>query len=445
MDTIVIIGAGIAGLAAARELSAKGVETIILEARDRIGGRIYTIDDGRVTAPIELGAEFVHGDPPEILDLAKTARLNIVETEGNSWYLNQQGDLAPSSDDPPGSDDGLWAVAASYVDSGKQDVSFEHFLHLPETAEISDREKEWSKRFVSGFHAAEPEKVGIYGLVKTQNAEQLINGMTSHRLPKGYSQLSHFLHREAEKHSAKLFLNNIVRSIEWAGHPAQVEARSPDGQEFFYEASAVLITLPVGVLKTTPESESHVRFSPEIKQTRSALAKIEMGCARRVTLAFKEKWWLEALKKIDASNADLGFLFGQNVPISVWWTNEPSETPILTGWAGGSKANELEMLGDDQFIDLAITSLSRIFRTGESMLESKLIDGFTHDWHHDPFSIGAYSYMGVGSADAPGELAKPLDSRLYFAGEATSNGHWGTVHGAIESGIRAAREILAEH
>lgn len=442
--SVIIIGAGIAGLTAALELSSVGVETIVLEARDRVGGRINTIYDKRISAPIELGAEFVHGDPPEILRLARSASVEIVETAGNSWYLNEQGILAPAGDEPPGSDDALWDFADAYVSSGKPDITFDEFLHSATTAaKISDREKEWAKRFVSGFHAAEPNKAGIFGLVKTQNAEDAINGITSHRIPKGYSQLPQFLHRESEKKGAKYFFDNIVTSVGWGKKPIGVNARSTDGEEFYYEASAVIVTLPVGVLKASPENQAYVSFSPEIDEKRDVLANIEMGDARRVVLAFKEKWWIEALKKIDPNKAVMGFLFGHDMPVSVWWSSDPLDAPILTGWVGGPKAIEMEKLEDEQFIDISVTSLSRIFDIGESALESQLITGFTYSWKSDPFSCGAYTYMGVGGADAPKQLGEPIDRRLYFAGEATSNGHWGTVHGAIASGLRAAKEIIS--
>lgn len=439
---VIVVGAGVAGLAAARELSAAGVDTIVLEARDRIGGRVHTIYDERVAAPIELGAEFVHGDPPEIIDLARQAGLRVVETGGNPWLVNERGHLALSSDEPPGSGDRLWEIARAYADQHRPDVSFQDFLGLPETTVVPDREKEWAKRFVSSFHAADPKKVGIYGLIETQDAEESIHGTTSHRITEGYSHLAEFLHQNSQLSGAKFFLNNVVTSIKWESRPVKVQARSTEGQEFFYEASSVIVTLPVSVLKSPPGGSEHISFSPEIDPKRSALEKIEMGSARRVILAFKEKWWVEALKGIDPARADLGFLFGQNVPISVWWTNEPSGAPMLTGWIGGPKAIEMEKLGDEQLVDLAVTSLSRIFQIGESALESQLVDGFTYDWQKDPFSRGAYTYVGVGGADASQVLLQPLQDRLYFAGEATSPGHWGTVHGAIASGLRAAREIL---
>ena len=440
---VIIIGAGAAGLAAARELSAAGVETIILEARDRVGGRIHTIYDPRVAAPIELGAEFVHGQPSEIFELAARARLEVVEAEGNSWFVNDSGDLQLSSDEPPGSNDKLWTLAREYTDLHKPDISLENFLQLPETATVSRHEREWMKRFVSGFHAAEPEKAGVYGLIETQDAGNSIDGMTSHRLGKGYSQLTDFVLSDCQRYGTKLFVNNIVSSVEWGQRPVRVTAHSKQGQKFFYEGSAAVITLPVGVLKNSPKNENYVTFVPEIDDKQQILNTIEVGHARRVTLAFHEKWWTESLRAIDPDNTRLGFLFGQNVPVSVWWTSEPSDAAVLTGWRGGSKAIEIEKLEDEQFIDIAITSLARLFRRGESKMEAQLIGRFTHDWQKDPFALGAYTYMGVGGSDAPQRLGRPLNDRLYFAGEATSNGHWGTVHGAIASGLRAAREILA--
>ena len=212
--TVIVIGAGAAGLTAARELAGAGVDTIVLEARDRVGGRIHTVYDESVGAPVELGAEFVHGNPPELRALAALAGLEVIETAGNSWYLNSVGDLAPSGDEAPGSGDGLWAVARSYTDLHKPDISFDAFLRIPETAAIPDHEKAWAKRFISGFHAAEPQKVGIYGLVETQEAEQSIDGVVSHRLPKGYFQLVNFLkkqyilRRHEILHNIKILKNN---------------------------------------------------------------------------------------------------------------------------------------------------------------------------------------------------------------------------------------------
>src|SRR6185369_4794304 len=157
------------------------------------------------------------------------------------------------------------------------------------------------------------------------------------------------------------------------------------------------------------------------------------------------KWWDEALKDLGRSDAKLGFLVAESdVPIPVWWSDPSHDASILTGWSGGIKARELSGLGGSENIDQAVTSLAQIFRTGRSEIESEIISSHTYDWQHDAFSLGSYSYPGVDGKNAMRELAEPLENTLFFAGEATSyQGHWGTVHGAVASGIRAAREVLS--
>jgi len=116
--------------------------------------------------------------------------------------------------------------------------------------------------------------------------------------------------------------------------------------------------------------------------------------------------------------------------------------PVLAGWAGGTRADRLSLESEDGLLDHALESLSHIFRTSKSFLEQALVEFYTHNWHKDPFSAGANSYIPVGALDAQAHLAQPLDDTLFFAGEATNTGgHHGTVHGAIATGLRAAREI----
>jgi glycine/D-amino acid oxidase-like deaminating enzyme len=214
---VIIIGAGISGLAAADELSRAGIIPTVIEARDRVGGRIFTVNDDRLASPIELGAEFVHGRPHQIFDLAKRFGLEIMETGGNSWKLNDKGELTPVGDEPPGSHSDLWERADNYVANKGPDVSFERFLDMPITADVPEGEKEWTRRFVAGFHAANLDKAGICGLVKTQNADESIDGETAHRLPKGYTALANALYETSQAAGAKYLFNKIVKSIDWNG------------------------------------------------------------------------------------------------------------------------------------------------------------------------------------------------------------------------------------
>jgi monoamine oxidase len=442
---VIVIGAGISGLAAADELTRAGIKPTIIEARDRIGGRIFTVHDIRVAAPIELGAEFVHGRPPQIFDLAKQFGLEIVETGGNTWRLDYNGDLVPMGDELPRSDDDLWVRAEAHIIDDRPDVSLEQFLRMCETAEIPDSEKEWTRRFVAGFHAADLEKAGIYGLVKTQKAGEEIGGETANRIATGYSALASVLYEKSHAAGGKYLLGNVVKSINWVGPAIEVVAEDSNGGFRTLTADKVIVTLPISVLKAPPDTHSYIRFVPDITEKRNWLDQIEMGSARRIILTFNEKWWISILEKIDPRRSKLGFLFAQDVPISVWWTDEPSDAAILIGWIGGEKARGVAEFTDEELTDLAISSLNKIFKTGESLITGMLLAAFSHNWDRDPCSIGAYSYLAVGGVHAPEKLSESVDDKLYFSGEATDHeGHWGTVHGAISSGIRAAREIISQ-
>lgn len=438
---VIIIGAGMAGLAAARELSHHGIQSLVLEARDRIGGRVYTVFDANVKSPIELGAEFVHGRPPETFSLANDAGIEIVETEGYSWYLTDRGELRPTGDEVPGSDEDEWDSIAKYADRN-DDLSLDQYLNLPESSAIPSKEKEWLRRYVAGFHAADLDKAGVQGLVKTQRAEKSIEGEHAFRLPDGYINLAEYFKVKVKEAGVKLLLNNTVTEIFWRRGRVDVTVGTPDGGKS-YSADKVILTLPAGVLKREPGSADYVRFEPEIAGKRQILDKIEIGAASRIVMAFKTKWWIQILAKIDKRRSKLGFLFAQNIPISVWWSSEPLEAPLLTGWVGGKKSIYFSELDDESFKKLAFESLSQIFSTDVELVEGELVAAHYHNWQADPLSYGAYTYLAVGGANAPDELSKPIANTLYFAGEATNlEGHWGTVHGAISSGVRAAREIL---
>ncbi|HYJ90434.1 MAG TPA: NAD(P)/FAD-dependent oxidoreductase [Pyrinomonadaceae bacterium] len=441
---IIVIGAGIAGLVAASELARAGIKPIVIDARDRIGGRIYTIHDEKAHAPIELGAEFVHGHPPEIFQAVKAAKIEIAETGGNSWYLAQHRGLTPIDDEPPGSKDDIWKRIERYCKEASQDISLETFLQLPESVSIGPEERDSLKRYVAGFHAAEIDKVGIRGLVKTMEAEEAIGGIRGFRIPVGYDRLSEYYYEAAKNGGASFLFNKKVTAINWGAGTVKVTVLSSTGITETTSGQAAIVALPVGVLKSEPDSASYVRFEPKLDSKTEALSKIEMGDARRVIFAFRSKWWNEILTGTSQRKAKLGFLFAQGVPISVWWSSEPMEAPLLTGWVGGRNAMELAKLGNDAVIDQAIDSLNRIFQAGRGQIEDEIISVHTYDWLHDPLSRGAYTYLGVGGVNAPRELAENIGNTLYFAGEATSyEGHWGTVHGAIASGVRAAREAIS--
>ena len=434
LDSILIVGAGAAGLAAARDLSRAGHEVTVLEARDRIGGRVFTQMGPHSPAPIELGAEFIHGRSPVLWELAKAANLKIHQVSGRHWYFDN-GNLSKSRN--------FWQNVQNLMNRMKSrdsDISFRQFLDsLPDDADMR-RAKDLATRYVEGFHAANIDRVGIQGLVKANEAADSIDGDESFRFQNGYDSLVHALNAEAESYGATFQLNTIVTSIHWQRE--QLEVMTSERRA--YRATAGVITLPLGVLQAGPEGG--IQFVPDLPASKqSAIQQLAVGNVIKINLIFRERFW-EDMKHWDrdgdaVSFKDAGFFHYPDAPIPTWWTQLPIRAPLLVGWAGGLRADCLRSEG--ALLDQAIHSLSLIFNIPTAEVHHQLEASHIHDWHDDPFSRGAYSYVPVNSLQAQQVLAQPLDNKLFFAGEATCTGHVGTVHGAIQSGQRAAKEILS--
>jgi len=169
-----------------------------------------------------------------------------------------------------------------------------------------------------------------------------------------------------------------------------------------------------------------------------------LGPVIHVTLLFRERFWERLNGKDGRSLSKMRFLFSHDQHFPTWWTTQPMESRLLVAWSAAKRAEQFSGWSQDAIAARAIASLSRILPVGKRELESLLDSYFMHDWQADPFARGAYSYLCAGAANACAELARPIGT-LHFAGEATDiNGDHATVHGAIESGRRAANEILEQ-
>lgn len=436
---VLVIGAGVAGLAAAREISAAGFCVRVLEARDRIGGRVFTIHDDKSGTPIELGAEFVHGRPPEILDIVRAADLRLCEAAESHWQL-RDGVVIKAGE--------FWSELDEIMDCMKDvrehDLSFKEYLDKY-CRNQSEESKSIATMFVQGFHAARPDVISVKSLHQGNDAADRIDGDRQFRITGGYDALVEWLKRECISNGVSFHLEAIVKELRWKGRRVEVTTVSEHRQ---FEARCAVVTLPLGVFQASSTEVGAVRFVPEIGEKREAAQALKMGPVVRINLLLRQAFWenldLPSSKEGREPLTNLGFIHAASEPIPTWWTQLPARAPLLVGWAGGPAAEKLAQGDQQSIIDNAFKSLNKIFGIPTPRIEDLLEATYIHDWNQDPFTRGGYSYVSVGGLDAQSELAQPVEDTLFFAGEATNTeGHNGTVHGAISTGLRAAREVVA--
>jgi monoamine oxidase len=438
---VIVIGAGAAGLSAAARLASAGQRVTILEARDRIGGRMFTVHDPNCDAAVELGAEFIHGRPPEIWNLLQRHHLKAKEVTGESWCV-QAGQVTPCdffSD--------VGRILEKLSDHGP-DRSFLQFLDdcCGKEDQRLEAAKKWAIGYVMGFNAADPARVGVRWLLKGMRAEAKIGGDHIFHVQGGYAALVDILHRQITDAGVTLHKRAPVEAVTWRKGNATIHVRTKSHARTF-TGSRVLITVPLGVLQARPGSKGAVRFHPELPGWKhDAIRNVMMGKVIRVTLRFAERFWESLPKNRDNNSRTMGrmsFLFSQDDCFPTWWTPASQRLPFLTGWAPFRSAERLSGKSSAFVIDQSLKALNRLLGISRRELERMLESAYSHDWQSDPFSRGAYSYGKVGGAGAVEALAKPVMDTLFFAGEATDpSGQNGTVHAAIASGHRAAHEMM---
>lgn len=439
-QSVLILGAGAAGLAAARDLSTAGINVILIEARDRVGGRVHTHHNSSVI-PVELGAEFVHGQHPQLLQIIEKSGRPLCDVTHHQWYF-ENGVVSNSHD--------FWNKLTALMDlmnPDQPDRPLQDFLDSLPNDEATARAKAVATRYVEGFHAGSVTRIGVHGLIKANEAADEIDGPNSFRVLGGYDIVTNTLLAEAEAQGAILHLNTIVKEIRWNRNQVEVVCIADKRLQKFAGSRAV-ITLPLGVLQAKHHQRGAVRFVPELpRHTQAAIDGIEMGHATRIALQFRERFW----EKLELAGTEcrenlsqLGFVHYPEAPFATWWTLLPLRTAMIVGWAGGPAAEKFVGCGKEYAVEQALGSLRQILGVSEDSLRNLLLAAHTHDWGTDPFSRGAYAYLPVNGLDAQHTLARPLEDTIYFAGEAISVGHIGTVHGAIASGSSAAAKMLRD-
>ncbi|MBI1964773.1 MAG: FAD-dependent oxidoreductase [Betaproteobacteria bacterium] len=420
---VLVIGAGAAGLAAAAELGRAGKSVLVLEARDRIGGRCWSLDEPGLPVPVELGAEFIHGRPAATFSLLLRAGMVAVGRTGGGWYA-ERGKLNPTGEI-------FTEIRKALRRAGmpKKDVSFEAFL-ARELRHLSPKARAFARRRVEGYDAADPARASARAIVGEWSGEDDATAASHFRPSGGYGALLEWLAGTLDRDRVRLELQTVVRKVRWKRGSVEVEGAA-SGRPFRAAAARALITLPLGVLQG-----GGVRFTPALKEKRRALKGLAPSPVLKVALRFRSPFW----EKLDGGRyEDAAFFRSLEAPFPSFWTAMPVRAPLLTAWAGGPRAARLSGAGAPEIIRRAMESLKSVFGGRVGRLEA----AFVHDWQQDPYARGAYSYVAVGGEGARKTLAAPLRDALFFAGEATDfEGEHGTVAGALQSGIRAARGML---
>lgn len=428
---VLILGAGAAGLAAAAALSAAGQSVLVLEARARLGGRIWTRHEPGVAVPIELGAEFVHGRSPETVAHLRKGHADVIEVPESHWNFQPDG-LAPGA----GFKELVRAIRRSSV-LAHADLPLDEFLHRLEQEGLSPAAREYARRFAEGFDAADPSQASARALVAEWTSESMTDEPQS-RPAGGYDALLSQLASSLASGDARVQLETCVNAVRWSRGRVEVLAQHL-GQAQQFPAARVVVALPLGVLKLGDEAAGAVTFTPPLGEKRSALARLGFGPVVKVLLKFRSAFWEEAQ---GGRFRDILFFHMRDAPFPTFWTALPERVPLLVAWAGGPRAVGFADASIDDLVRAALRSLEAMFGR-ECQLDQQFEHAYWHDWQRDPFARGAYSYVKVGGEAAQRELAQPLEDTLFFAGEATDfSGEASTVTGAIRSGERAAQELL---
>jgi monoamine oxidase len=420
---VIVVGAGAAGLAAARRLHDAGHSVVVLEARDRLGGRTWT-DYDLAPHPVELGGEFLHGEHILTWELVREYGLDTQPHVDYEVYEYAGDGLQPG-------ESGLWhdiplyrivgrliEIAREWKAAGKPDASIADVIDaLPERFpefQTSGGRALWSNA-LTGLMSEDIDRIGLYSRLGTLYFE---DGDTNFRLMDGYSALW-------QRFAAPLDVrfNTPVTRIEWRADGVTVDAA---GER--YTADRAVITLPLGVLKS-----GSVVFDPPLPDWKQdAIDRLGAGHNGKIIFRFFEQFW--------PKNA--GFIFTSLGPQYIWgpgW-NRPDEAPVLMCYFAGRQAEAYEALGDEAQAAV-LRDLELIF--GQPLAD-KVESARYIAWGTDPYARMGYSYRPPGGEGLREALALPVDAVLFFAGEASSPGRPSSVHGALETGRRAADEIMAD-
>lgn len=416
----IIVGAGMAGLAAARKLHDSGVEVVVLEARDRIGGRTSTIDFGGTA--VDVGAAWIHDTPNNPLtalaEAAGTGHMPSDDSNVEKWAVfDRDGsrlsrdqlsfviekrrelfDIRPPADASP---DLTLASAAEWATAD------------PNSDDFTERACAYARALVENFNGADLHDLSI-GVADVGGSQPEQNDL----LESGYAPLIKHLARGLD-----IRLNAVVTNVVDSGTSVRAIAGTDE-----FQADALVVTVSLGVLQS-----GAISFVPPLpSDKRLAIDRMGMGSFNKVVFRFPAGSIPERAEMISRMRVQ------QGEPL-IWVNMSASHgAPVLVGIDGGPSADVAESLPDEELRERSLSALRAMMPTLPDP-----IDWTRTRWTSDPFSLGAYSYQRAGSPPSDPATLGRAHGRILFAGEAVESPATTMVHGAYLSGLAAADTALA--
>lgn len=430
MADVIIIGAGASGLMAAKKLSDAGLTVLVLEARDRIGGRIHTITNANTAAPIEGGAEFIHGNLTATLALLHEAGMEkqeltgeILEMTNGKW--KQENDFFENAE-----------LVVKQLKSLEKDISIAEFLQQFFAKEKYSGLRKSMISYVEGYYSGEAGRTSAKAFLE----EWMSEDEQQYRPAAGYGKMMEYLAGSCKKAGTMIQLSAAVKEVKWHRGHAEVI----DIENNVFVAQKVVITVPLGVWTSDDNTKGAISYSPALPLKTEAAKQMGFGAVIKILFEFEDVFWedkaLAKQTKINLSNLQMVLT---DLPIPTWWTQFPKQSPLLTGWLSGPKAKELTDETDEDIMLQALDSLGYIFKIESIVLKNKLKWWKIFNWTNEPFTCGSYSYSAIDTIVARKKLMEPVENTLFFAGEALYEGpETGTVEAALISGINVSKRIL---
>ncbi len=412
--SVLIAGAGIAGMLAAVELARTGFAVTLVEARDRLGGRISSVSLPGSPGTAEAGAEFVHGHLPVTLSLLDEAGIRYSPFRPR-FYTIRKGRF-----DEQHHDHDHWDELLEKLASLPHDLTLTEFLtrHF-DGAEYTEL-RQAAIGFASGYDSADADRVSAFAL----RDEWMNEDEEQFRMEGGYESLVGYLRTAAEALGVTTLLRHRIDRVTWES--GKITVLIGNGTKL--TARAALFTLPVPMME-------QLEFVPPLPEVSDAYHRIGFGQVIKFLLRFSQAFWEEKTR----DTADAFFLSDEKIP--TWWTAGPGDRRLLTGWLAGPKCAEYTNFSEEALLTTALESLSGIFNLPTDRLRQLLEGSSMVNWTHDPYTKGSYAYATPETAQARNLLLNGWAGTLFFAGEAL---YEGPAMGTVEAALCSAKYAVTQ-